>query len=38
MYELSAAIFIKVFSYQSFDVKYLLLSWDACVYRQVREW
>ena len=36
--EFSAAIFIKVLSYQSFDVKCLLLSWDACVYRQAREW
>ena len=29
MYEFSAAIFIKVLSYQSFDVKCLLISWDA---------
>ena len=25
-------------SYQSFDMKCLLLSWDAWVYRQAREW
>ena len=24
--------------YQSFDVKCLLLSWDACVYRVATEW
>ena len=34
----SAAIFIKVLSYQSFDVKCLLLTWEVCVYRQAREW
>ena len=38
MHEFSAAILIKVLSYQSFDVKRLLLSWDACVYRQARKW
>ena len=37
MHEFSAAIFIKVLSYQSFDVKCLLLLRDACVYRQARE-
>ena len=26
------------FLFQSFDVKCLLLSCDACVYRQAREW
>ena len=31
MYEFSAAVFIKVLSYQSFDVKWLLLSRNACV-------
>ena len=30
--------FFKVLSYQSFDVKCLLLSWDAYVYRQARKW
>ena len=25
-------------SYQSFDMKCLLLSWDAWVYRQAKEW
>ena len=38
MYELSTAVFIKVFSYENFDVKCLLLLGDAYVYRQVREW
>ena len=38
MYEFYAAIFIKVLSYQSFDVKCLLLSWDAFVYRHAKEW
>ena len=31
MYEFSAAVFIKVLSYQSFDVKWLLLSRNAWV-------
>ena len=38
MHEFSAAIFIKVLSYQIFDLKCLLLSWDAYAYRQAREW
>ena len=37
MYEFSAANFIKILSYQSFDVKYLLISWDVCVYGYVSE-
>ena len=38
MYEFSAANFIKILSYQSFDVKYLLTSCDVCVYEYVNEW
>ena len=34
-YEFSAAIFIEL---SRFDVKCLLLSWDACVYRLARLW
>ena len=29
---------LYLLSYQSFDVKSLLLPWDACVYRQLRDW
>ena len=38
MYEFSAATFIKVLSYQSFEAKCLLISLDACVYIHMREW
>ena len=37
MYEFPAAIFIKVLSHQSFDVKFLPLTWVACVYRNAKE-
>ena len=37
-YEFSAAPFIKILSYQSFDVKCLQSSRDACVDRQARKW
>ena len=37
IYEFSAT-FIKLLRYKSFDVKSLLLSWDAYVYRQARAW
>ena len=36
MYELFTYIFIKALSYESFDTKCFLLSWDDCVYRQAR--
>ena len=38
LYQFSAANFIKILSYQSFDVKYLLTSCDVCVYEYVNEW
>ena len=38
MYELSIYIFIKALSYESFDMKCFLPSWNDCVYRQARGW
>ena len=36
MYEFFPAIFIKGLSYQSFDVKCLLISWDLYAYIDMR--
>ena len=38
MYEFFPAIFIKVLSYQSLNVKWLLISWNLCVYSYASEW